>query len=219
MKISFSELIPQINIEDYLHKIDLTFKDKTQKDIYMTYFMVFALIFAFSYLLFWDTSEGDFNKKSAQISTISTKINVDNIFLQQNPQVKVNMLDEEIAAAKNGLILNKDNNNYIKSKIETISSLIYDERTWGEYLHSISNNAQKYGVQIVNFTTKNTLSSNQFGHMLDINIKSTGDFRNTLKFINSLETSELVVDIHSLDIRAEDTLNSDLNLSVWGIIY
>jgi len=219
MKILSSELIPRINLEDYLHKIDLLFKDKTQKDIYMSYFMVFALIFAFSYLLFWDTSEGDFKKKSAQISTISTKINVDNMFLQQNPQVKVTALDEEIATAKNELIANKDNNDYIKSKIETISSLIYDERTWGEYLHSISNNAQKHGVQIVNFTTKNTLKSNQFGHMLDINIKSTGNFKNTLKFINSLEQSELVVDIHRLSIKAQERLNSDLNLSVWGIIY
>ena len=46
----------KINIEDYLHQIDSSFKDKSQKDIYMTYIMVFAVIFAIAYLLFWESS-------------------------------------------------------------------------------------------------------------------------------------------------------------------
>lgn len=37
----------KFNIEDYLHKIDTAFKDKSQKDIYMTYVMVFALLLHF----------------------------------------------------------------------------------------------------------------------------------------------------------------------------
>ena len=219
MKISSSKLIPKFNIEDYLHKIDSTFKGKSQKDIYMIYLMIFGSIFAFSYLLFWDTSEGNFVKKSAQISSISTKINKDKIYLQQNNQAKVSLLDSEISAAKNRLILVKDNNDYIKSKIETISSLIYDERTWGEYLHSISTKAQKNRVKILNFTSKNTLSTSSFGHMLDIEIESTGNYKNTLLFINSLEQSDLVVDIHSLNIKTDEILITDLKLSVWGITY
>ena len=46
----------KINIEDYLHKIDNAFKGKEQKEIYMTYIMIASAIFAFSYLLFWDSS-------------------------------------------------------------------------------------------------------------------------------------------------------------------
>lgn len=219
MKISSKELMPRINIEDYLHKLDLIFKDKTQKDIYMTYIMIFGVIFAFSYLLFWDTSENEFNAKNSQIESISSKINLDNIYLQQNTQVKVTLLDNDIKKSKAELIIHKDNNDYIKSRIETISALIYDERTWGEYLYSISRNAQKSGIKIIDFTSENTSSENSFGHMLDIHIQSTGNFKNTLKFINSLEQSDLVVDIHNLNMKAEDTLNTDLNLSVWGITY
>jgi len=40
-----------------------------------------------------------------------------------------------------------------------------------------------------------------------------------LKFINTLEQSELVVDIHHLKIDAKENLNTDLNISVWGITY
>jgi len=219
MKTTSNKLIPNIKIEDYLHNIDLAFKDKSKKDIYMTYMMVFGIIFAFSYLLFWDTSEGSFVKKGAQISSLSTKIDMDKIYLQQNPQTKVTLLDTEIDTAKQKLILNKDNNDYIKSKIETISSLIYDERTWGEYLHSISVKAQKNRIKILNFTSKNSSSNSSFGHMLDISIQSTGKFTNTLLFINALEQSDLVVDIHNLKMTTDKILVTDLNLSVWGITY
>lgn len=208
-----------LGFEDQLQKIDLSFKDKSQKDIYMTYVMVFALIFAFSYLLFWDSSEADFNKQKAKVAAIQSKIKNDNMYLQRNPQSKIALLDKEIKDAQNQILVYKDYNGYIKSKIETISSLIYDERTWGEYLHSISKNAQKYNIKIITFTNKLALNNSSFGHVLDISISSTGEYKNTLKFINSLEQSDLVVDLHDLNIKADDTLYGDFNISVWGITY
>ena len=209
----------KINIEDYLQRIDAAFKDKSQKDIYMTYIMIFGLIFAFSYLLFWESSQNDFKEKNKQITAINSKINLDKMYLKLNPETKITLLDREIKRFEANLLVHKNNNAYIKSKIETISSLIYDERTWGEYLHSISTNAKKYGIKIIDFTNKYAQNNNSFGHILDITLKTTGKYKNTLRFINSLEQSELVVDIHDLNIRAENTLNTDLNISVWGITY
>ena len=69
------------------------------------------------------------------------------------------------------------------------------------------------------FSNKYALNNKSFGHILDINLKTTGNYKNTLNFINSLEQSELVVDIHDLNIVATEKLNSDLNISVWGITY
>lgn len=208
-----------IGFENQLQKIDLSFKHKSQKDIYMTYIMVFALIFAFSYLLFWDSSEADFQKQKSKVIAISSKINNDNIYLQRNPESKIALLNKEIKDAQNEILVYKDYNGYIKNKIETISSLVYDERTWGEYLHSISKNAKKYNIKIITFTNKLALNNSSFGHVLDISISSTGEYKNTLKFINSLEQSELVVDLHDFNIKADDTLYGDFNISVWGITY
>lgn len=208
-----------LGFEDQLQKIDLSFKDKSQKDIYMTYVMIFALIFAFSYLLFWDSSEADFNKQKSKVTTIQSKINNDKIYLQRNPESKIALLDKEIKDAQNQILIYKDYNGYIKSKIETIASLVYDERTWGEYLHSISKNAQKYNIKIITFTNKLALNNSSFGHVLDISINSSGEYKDTLKFINSLEQSELVVDLHDLNIKADDALYGDFNISVWGITY
>lgn len=132
----------KINIEDYLQNIDAIFKDKSPKDTYMIYIMVFGAIFAFSYLLFWESSQSGFEEKNKQIKAITAKINLDKNYLKANPETKITALGTEIKKYEAELAVNKENNAYIKSKIETISSLIYDERTWGEYLHSISTNAK-----------------------------------------------------------------------------
>jgi hypothetical protein len=209
----------KINIEDYLHQIDVSFLDKTKKDIYMIYVMIFGAIFAFSYLLFWDTSYDQFEQNSKKISTLETKIKNDQTYLQFNPETKITKLIEEIKGIEADLLVMKDNNAYIKSQIETISSLIYDERTWGEYLHSISKNAKIYNVNIKNLTNKYALNNESFGHILNISLESSGGFNNTLKFLNSLEQSDLVVDVHDLSIKAQDKLNMSLKISVWGITY
>ena len=209
----------KINIEDYLHKIDSIFKDKSQKDTYMTYAMIVVIVFAFSYLLFWDSSFEEFEETRAKVVALDKKIADDKRYLQANPESKVASLEKEIVEINKKMLNHKDNNAYIKSKIETISSLIYDERAWGEYLHSISKNAQKYNVKINNLTNRYSDNNSSFGHILDITVKSTSNYKNTLRFINSLEQSELVVDLHHLDINASNKLMTDLNISVWGITY
>lgn len=208
-----------LNIENYLHQIDTSFKDKSQKDTYMVYIMIFSAIFAFAYLLFWESSLQEFEQKQSEISSLETKINADKIFLKVNPESRITKLEAKIKQINNDIILKKDHNSYIKNKIDTISFLIYDEKVWGEYLHSISKNAKKYNVKILNYSNEYSLDTNSFGHVLDISIKSVANYKNTINFINSLEQSNLVVDIHQLSINAQDKLGSDLNISVWGITY
>jgi Tfp pilus assembly protein PilO len=206
-------------IEDLLHQLDHNFKEKSQKDIYMTYIMILAVFFAISYLFFWESSFENFEQQNKEIITVETNIKNDALYLKYNTEEKIAQLEAQTLQANNETILHKDNNAYIKNKIEAISFLIYDERAWGEYLHSISINAKKYDIKILLFTNELAQTNTSFGHVLDINIKSAGEYKNTLNFINSLEQSELVVDLHDFNITAKDGLISDLNISVWGITY
>ena len=209
----------KIDFENYLYKIDTMFKQKSKKDIYMIYIMIFGVIFAFSYLLFWESAENSFKQMKGRVASIEKKIESDTRYLKYNPESKILKLDQDIKHAQTMLILFEDNNKYIKHKIESISSLIYDEQTWGEYLYSISKNAQKNSMKMTNFTNKYAINKNSFGHVLDIAIETTGNYKNTLNFINSLEQSELVVDIHNFNIQTNNSLNTDLNISVWGLTY
>jgi len=207
-----------MNIEDYLHKIDSSLKDKSEKDLKLTYIMVASIIFAFSYL-FWDSSQNDFLSVQKEIKFVQKKIKNDESYLNINPNNVVINLEKEIRSTQEEMLNYKDKNNYIKHKIETISALLYDERTWGKYINSIAKSAKDNNVQILEFSNQYVDNNESFGHMLDLNISLSGNYINTLKFINSLEQSDLVVDIHHLHIKAENTLNTNLELSVWGITY
>jgi len=208
-----------ISLEKFLQKIDVSLMQKSKKDIAMIYIMIFATPFTISYLFFWDTSLHEFEKKNGQITTVNNKINQDNLYLQYNPPSKLIKLDQDIQNANSMIITTKDQNEYIKHKIETIVELVYDERAWGEYLHSISTNAAKYHIVLNDFTNKLVDKKKSFGHILNVNIDANGNYIDALKFINSLETSNLVVDLHDINIIAKENLNFDLNLSVWGITY
>ena len=209
----------KINIEDYLHAIDIKLKDKTKKDIYMIYVMIFAALFAFSYLLFWDTSLQMFEQKLQQIKTVKQKIAADERYLKFNPPSVIAALDKRIKDTQAQLIEYRDYNQYIKNKIETISFLLYDERVWGDYLNSVDTKARRYGVKILELSNKYNDTGESFGHVLDISIDTKGRYKNVLKFINSLEQSDLVVDVHDLNISAKDYLQGKINISVWGIKY
>ena len=207
------------NIEDYLHQIDTAFSVKSQKDIYVYYVMAVGTICLLVYLLFYDTSYEQFETNNKKITEIQKKIQDDELYLQTHPESMIGQLEKQIKQIEADMLVMKDNNAYIKNKIETISSLIYDEVAWGEYLHSISKNAKKHNISIQKFTNTYALNNQSFGHILNIEVDSYGSFNNTMKFLNSLEQSDLVIDIHTLSIKARNKLDMNLKISVWGITY
>ncbi|SFV75690.1 hypothetical protein MNB_SM-3-1126 [hydrothermal vent metagenome] len=209
----------KINIENILHSIDSVFKGKKKQEIQMIYIMVFGIIFSVSYLFFWDSSLAGFLQKQRELMALSKRVDSDKKYLKNNPPLKVVQLMQEIKKTEKKIIKLKDNNEYIRYKIKTISSLMYDKQAWGKYLLSISVYANENNIKIIDFTNKMVKNTKEFGHILDISLQFSGNYLHTLNFINSLEQSNLVVDIHDFDMKATDNLYTDLNISVWGIAY
>jgi Tfp pilus assembly protein PilO len=208
-----------MTLEDILGDIDKSFAEKKQTDIYATYFMVAAVLIALSYILFWDSAEIGYNKTVAETKAVQKKLADDQNFLKWNPQSKIEGLKAQTIQLKQDFVTLKDQSEYIKFKIEQISSLYYDEQAWGEFIDSISENSKKYGVQLHYLSNEFSADKDTFGHVLNIELQVTGDFHRTMKFINSLEQSFLVVDIHDLNLIASDKIDSALKISVWGITY
>jgi hypothetical protein len=206
-------------IEETLQRIDNFFKEKSQKDVYIVYIMVAVILGSLAYP-FYDSSTQEFNVIKDKVAQITTKIDADKIYLKVNTEATVAKLQQDIVALEGELVTQRDTNKYIKEKIETISSLIYDEVAWGKYLNSISIHAKNHNMKIINFVNTYSLNNEAaFGHVLDISLEVTGNYLDTVKLVNSLEQSELVVDIHDLDIKAQDALNTKIKISVWGITY
>lgn len=208
----------KLTIENMLLKMDAFFGSKSSKDKNMVYIMIVALCFAIAYPLY-DLSSDKFKEAIDKITNIEGKINMDKAYLSANPEAKIVKLTTDIAKLEGDLEQKKEANRYIKEKIMTISSLVYNEKLWGEYLDSISKNALKHNVKILDFTNKYVQTSSSFGHVLDIDLDVNAPYANTISFINSLEQSDLVVDLHDFEIKAKDKLNSKLKISVWGITY
>jgi Tfp pilus assembly protein PilO len=206
------------NIENYLYSIDKSFAMKNERDKMMIFIMIFFGLFTFSYLLFWESSEASFKVSHDKALAMESDLNNDKQYLEANPIEKIAQIEQETKL----LGVNRQRfiayNDYIKNQLEQISSLYYDEVVWGAYLDSISKFARAYNVKLEKFGNTLTTDNSSFGHVLDISISTDGHYKNTLKFINALEQSQLVVDLHDMNMSADGKLKGDLNISVWGIV-
>jgi Tfp pilus assembly protein PilO len=205
------------NIEDFLYKLDVALKDKSQRDMNLIYIMIFCGILAVSYSTLFDPSKKSFDDSHAKTLQMQQMYDIDKQYLVANPESRITQLDMDIQSLHAQYEMFKEDNEYIKLQINKISSLFYDEKTWGSYLHSISQNAKFNSLKVLTFANKYADKTSEFGHVLDINVKVQGSYKNTLKFINALEQSFLVVDLHDFTVQSDKKLVSDLNISVWGI--
>jgi hypothetical protein len=208
----------KFNIEDYLYTLDQTLSLKSERDKMMMFVMIFAALFAFSYLLLWENSEASFKASHEKAIKMESDLSSDKSYLEVNPVEKIAQIEQETVAIQMNEQHYIQYNAYIKDQLEQISSLYYDVKTWGAYLDSVSKYARAYNVKLLNFGNTLTEGNSSFGHVLDIHISTEGAYKNTLKFINALEQSYLVVDLHDINMTADKKLTSDLNISVWGIV-
>jgi len=206
-------------IEKYLYDIDQSFAEKSEKDIKMIYGMIFLVFVMFSYLVFWESAEQGYNNAKAASDKVLKKINADKQYLLTHPESQIVRLDQDIAKLKVKLASLKDENAYIKAEIEKIPELFYDQEVWGAFLDSIAENAKKHKVKLNFFANRLANDKTKFGHVLNVEIQAQGKYQDMVRFMNAIEKSKLVVDLHDLDLKATTDLNLDLKLSVWGITY
>jgi len=206
-------------IEKYLYDIDQSFAEKSEKDIKMIYAMIFLVFVMFSYLAFWESAEQGYQKAAAASAKVLKMINDDKHYLLIHPQSEIVRLDQDIAKLKVRLTSLKDENAYIKAEIEKIPELFYDQVVWGAFLDSIAEDAKKNKVKLNFFANRLANDKTKFGHVLNVEIQAEGKYQDMVRFINAIEKSKLVVDLHDLDMKATSKLDLDLKLSVWGITY
>ncbi|WP_345989561.1 hypothetical protein WCX18_03365 [Sulfurimonas sp. HSL1-2] len=209
----------KFNIEQYLYPIDQSFASKKQGEVYMIYGMIAVALIAFSYLLFWESSELEYQQIKTERIAVEKKLREDEQYLAMHPESEIHQIEAQIEAIKAETLAVREKNEYISYKISQISELFYNEEAWGKYIDSIAENAKKYKVKLSVLSNKRALEKEKFGHVLDIKVFASGDFDNMLKFINAMEQSDLVIDLHGLSLSAKEKLELDVNSSVWGITY
>jgi hypothetical protein len=208
----------KLQIENYLYTLDQSLAQKSERDKMMLFIIIFASLFAFSYLFFWESAEKSFTQSHEKVLKVENDLNGDKEYLSINTPERITQIEQETVAIEQQYKRYIQYNAYIKERLEQVSSLYYDEKTWGAYLNSVSLYARAYNVKMIRFGNALQTDNSSFGHVLDISISTEAPYKNTLKFINALEQSFLVVDLHDINLTAEEKLKGDLNISVWGIV-
>ena len=197
-----------------LEKLDAYYADKSQKDIIYTYIMVAGLFAFISWAFFIDPTKAGYDKAKMERTRVVNAITLDENYLRNFDIPTLQSLQMQTENLKKEFIAIKKNSDYIDYKISQLKPLIYNATAWGNFIDSISDIARKHDVQMLKLHNNFVKKSQEFGHVLDIELDIAASFHNTLRFINALEKTSLVVDIHQLKMFSTNRLKTHLKVAV-----
>jgi hypothetical protein len=111
------------------------------------------------------------------------------------------------------------NINYIDNTFSELSYLLFGNNTSVLFLDNISYLADKYNIKISEISNQffNPVSK-KISKILTVDLTTESSYHNMMKFLNSIEESQLVVDISDINItRPTANLHSKFKISVWGM--
>ncbi len=207
-----------------LEKIDDFLSDKKPSEQKIIFFSIFIVFFVISYQYLFPYTKKMVKKSESQKRDMLSKINEDKNFIASitvngDKEFIIKSLQAEIAKLKKKFVNIKHQNEYLDFQIHTLSNLLYNEKNWAKFLDSIASKAKKHNIDINFIRNEFVKNSKNFGHVLEIEIDCNGEFRNIIGFINSIEQSELVVDIYGMELTGKADIETNIKVSVWGINY
>lgn len=215
-----------MNKISYIDKIDDYFSLKTKNEtslIFMGVFLIVAFIF---YILLFDPSIYEIEDAQKNYNTTYKNLTNTNQYLQSVSQNNDDnfLVNQKISAlnnSKQNLQSIKDANKYFDDKLTKLSYLLFNEQNWAIFLNTITNLANENSIKIQKIKNEfKMLTPQKIEQALNISIDLEGKFDNILEFINSIEESKLIVDIHKMDIVAtQNNLSGKIDISVWGVKY
>jgi lipopolysaccharide export LptBFGC system permease protein LptF len=210
-------------IADELEKMDKYFANKKESEKWLMILGVAGIItmVAYMYLLpysedMYKTTEAEKNRLNKSIAEKNTYLNSITIGGDRNFYIK--KYDKDIKNRKNRIIKLDKKIAYINNSLNKLSPMLFNQKSWAIFLNSIAENAKVNNIELDFIKNKYTDTQGSFGHVLEIEVGTTGDFKNVVKFLNVLEQNTLVTDIYSSILKGtQKGINADINISVWGI--
>ena len=208
---------------DELEKMDKYFSTKKESEKWLMILGVAGIIafLAYSYLLPYaedlhKSSEAKKNRLTKSIATENTYLNSITVSGDRNYYIK--KYDKDIQNKNKQIATLKEKIAYINSSLEKLSGMLFNEKSWANFLNSITDNAKTHNISLNFLKNKYVDSEGNFGHILEIEVDGAGNFKDVVGFLNELEQNTLVTDVYSSTLRGSDEgISADINISVWGI--
>ncbi len=212
-------------MNDILESLDKVFKDKGENEKWMMIMMIVLVIGYLSYSLFLPYAEETYNQSEREKASLKKKIfkhkkYIASITVNNDISYYVTKYGNDIVDLEKRIKETNEDITFITEKQKELSPLLFNKRSWSNFLNSLTKDAKKQGVEIAYIENEYVDNNGSFGHILEIAVGCKGSYKNIVKFMNKIEKNVLVTDIYGNRIVMDDNLTttySDINISVWGI--
>jgi hypothetical protein len=213
-------------LEDKLEALDVYFAPKKESEKWVVILGIAGIIAYLGYELLLPYTEdlykkSERSKKSIQKSITDNKTYLNSITVGGDREYYVKKFDSDIVKKKKEIVDTTNKIKFIDSNLEKLSDMLFNKKSWSNFLNSITSKAEVQNVDLQYISNKYVNEQNgNFGHVLEIGLGCKGKYKNIVKFMNELEQNVLVTDIFQTDFTS-DTNSSDvvanIQISVWGI--
>lgn len=206
-------------------KIDKFFEGKKSSEISLIFLMFFVFIGFLSYSYVFPISDKTLKQtiritKEMEKKLLDEKSYLNSVSRDGDESFFINKVKQDIEGSKVLLEKTMYTNAYIDGKLKELSYLLFNDENWAKFLNSVTSLAQKYSMNIKVIENKiNEPSIQKIEQILNLKVEFNGSFTNTMKFVNAIEESELVVDIYELVFKGEKNVEGQINIAVWGMKY
>lgn len=206
-------------------RIDDYFREKKPKEAVLIGISIIALIGFLAYSYLFPASEKHLRTSQNNLNSIAQKLNEEISYLAsmkvgENQKFHLQRLEQEIVQYNEHLIIAMRLNGYVNNKLKKLSYLLFDDKNWAIFLDSIATFGKKYNLDIIEISSEFTKPAIQkIDQILNIHVKTKGNYHSTMKFINAIEESRLIVDIHSIELKGKRSIEGKMDIAVWGMKY
>lgn len=204
-----------------LDKLDEYFSEEEDKNkMYLMYILVAGLVGYVIFTSFMPTAESYFKSNKQRNTKLTSNLASENRYLARNTKATITARKNELDSARARLERTRNTNVYVDRKIRELSYLLFDDKNWANFLDSITTTAKKYDVKIITIKNNiNKLTPQKIEQILSVEVELKGNYHGIVKFLNSLEESMLIVDVHNIKLEGKNTIEGLVNIAVWGMKY
>ena len=215
-----------INFDNTFDRIDHFFINKKKSETLLIFLLAFVFVGFISYSYVFPMTDSKLKQTTRISEDINKKLLDEKNYLASvsrdgNENYMIEKTKQDIEKSK--VLFEKTHlaNGYVDEKLKQLSYLLFNNKDWANFLNTITQLAQKYAIHIKVIDNKvNEPNIQKIEQILNLKIEFNGDFYNTMKFVNSIEESELVVDIYDFNCTAtKKNLEGIMNIAVWGMKY
>lgn len=212
--------------DNTLLKIDNYFENKKSSEVSIIISGIFLIVCYFTYILSFDPAQQFYENTMLENNKVSTNLNETKNYLASvtvngDLDFKIKEQQAKLSNLQSGLESAKFTNQYFDKKLKELSYLLFNEQNWANFLDSLAYLADQNSVKIVKIANEfKNPTPQKIEQVIDIKLDIQGSFKNIVGYINSIEESELVVDINHIDINStKKDLVGNLGIFVWGMKY